>query len=199
MPAIAQLLSCKTIHCYRIVLRKWRRIIAVSAIVSFWASAANADVLLFSANTKQQNFNSPSGTGSAFVDLNGSGVTQLSFATSQPNQRVLITFSAGCIMVGPNGTALDAGFFSGVNILVNPAGPVGEIAVPPTNAPPIGALLCQGVGTAHDGGASTIVASARPAQAGTHTVRVRAIFGPRGTSTSAATLSLADTSLAVTR
>jgi len=127
----------------------------------------NAEVLLFAANSANyiQNI-----TSADFADFNGpaSGGKSYTFATSQINQRVLITFEATCYKSSP-GAAI-------VNILVDPAGPVGEFAAPPTNSTfEGGVILCRyetddpGFHTVH----TSITASVRPAQAGTHSVRVR--------------------------
>src|SRR5262249_36490623 len=134
-------------------------------------SAARAEVALFSANISDQSFTSPANSiGSAFVDLTGSRVTRLNFTTTAARQRVTIIFSAGCSIVAGG----DPGWLE-VNILVDPAGPVGELTVPPTNRAAGGSILCQG-GPGDNGAAATVVASARPDQAGTNTIRVRAKF-----------------------
>jgi hypothetical protein len=195
MLALAKSLARGPKHRYSKIFRKGRNVATVAASVSLWASAANAGILLFSANIAQQEFHSPGGESSVFVALNGSGATKLSFTTSQANQRVLITLAAGCRLSSPS--ALPAGAFATVTILVDPAGSVGEFAAPPTSGP-FGATLCRGDGRGWDGGTGAIVASVRPAQAGTNTVRVRVTFGPGGTSTAEAFLSLFETSLAVT-
>src|SRR3954447_15286742 len=77
----------------------WREVAVAALGVCLWASAASADVLLFSPNINSngQVFTSPNGgIGTAFADLTGSGVTKLSFTTTAPNQRVIITYTANC-------------------------------------------------------------------------------------------------------
>ena len=112
--------------------------------------------------------------GSTFVDLNSSGTTKLSFTTATANERVIITFSTGCVVTSGKG-------FVEMEILVDPAGSVGEFVSPPTNqVNSAGSLLCLGDASATSAGAgagATVVASVRPAVAGTNTVRVRANFG----------------------
>jgi hypothetical protein len=126
-----------------------------------------SEVLLFAANSANfiQNM-----TSADFADFNGpaQGGKSYTFSTNQANQRVLITFEATCYKSRP-GAAI-------VNILVDPAGSVGEFAAPPTNSTfEGGVILCRyetdnpGFHTVH----TSITASARPSQAGTHSVRVR--------------------------
>ena len=57
-----------------------------------------------------------------------------------------------------------------MSIRVDPAGPVGEFDAPPTGNG--GALIRLAATPDITGNRTTVVASARPAQAGTHTVKV---------------------------
>ena len=144
---------------------------ALAVVTGLWASAASAEVLLFSSNIQGQFFNSV-----GFVDLNGpaAGGTTLSFSTTAANQRVSILFNAECAVEGAVSNYVD------VDIVVDPAGSFGPFDAPPTNGDN---ALCSGNGTAtaaSDGWVSAVtIATARPAVAGTHTVRVRVhpIFG----------------------
>ena len=94
----------------------------------------------------------------------------MSFTTATANERVIITFSTGCVVTSGKG-------FVEIEILVDPAGSVGEFVSPPTNqVNSAGSLLCLGDASATSAGAgagATVVASVRPAVAGTNTVRVR--------------------------
>jgi hypothetical protein len=160
---------------------------ALAALVGLWAPAASAEVLLFSANTNQAQFF----TGTAgFVDLNGTatGGTTLTFATTQANQRVIITFNASCQV----SLTVDPNTYAQVTILVDPAGSGAEFSAPPTNTTQVAPFCFRG-----DGVAAAIVASARPAVAGTHSVRVRVT--PRGPDPSVVGVQLTAMSLAVTR
>jgi hypothetical protein len=168
-------------------LRRHAAASALAALVGLWPSAAGAEVLLFSANTNQmQIFRGTAG----FVDLNGTtaGGTTLTFATTQANQRVIITFNASCQVSLTE--ALSA--YAQVAILVDPAGPGAEFSAPPTNTTQTAPFCSRG-----DGVAAAIVASARPSVAGTHGVRVRVT--PRGPDPSVVGVILTAMSLAVTR
>ena len=157
------MLKAASSHAYKAIV--------ISAILSgIGAGAAKAEVLLFAAfpaNFARQHF-----TTSGFVDLNGIafGGTVSKFTTAAANQRVIIQFEATCLTDEPTQTAV-------IEILVNPAGSVGEFAAPPTNSTAFGGVdFChKDFGTepfvAHIVRAS-VTASVRPAQAGTHTVRV---------------------------
>jgi hypothetical protein len=135
---------------------------ALAALFGLWAPAAGAEVLLFSARSNQeQNFSVP-----VFLDLNGSaaaGGTALTFATTQANQRVAILLVAACNAIGDDPG--ESGYVV-AEIRIDPAGPVGEIALPPTNNG--GSLLCVGTLGVVNGVGATVVASARPFQAGSH-------------------------------
>jgi hypothetical protein len=132
-------------------------------------SEVKAEVLLFAANSANyiQNITAPAGD---FVDFNGptAGGKSYTFQTSQANQRVLITFEATCYKSVPGPPI--------VNILVDPADSVGELAAPPTNSTFEGGVILCAFGSDDPGFHvvhTSITASARPAQAGTHSVRVR--------------------------
>jgi hypothetical protein len=172
---------------------------ALVVLVTLWSSSADAEILLFSANNNLQEFVTTTGRKTAFAALNGSGATSLSFTTTAPKQRVLITFNAGCAVLPESP---DANYFGGnvsVDILVDPAGSVGEILVPPFNAASRHAVFCGDEGTGWTQIGATIVASARPDEAGVHRVRVRLDFGPYGASISGVRARFFQTSLAVVR
>jgi hypothetical protein len=144
----------------------WLRYLAAAVLAGLWASAAQAAVLLFSSNPGEQSFAS-----TGFVDLNGSsaGGTSLTFTTAQPNQRVIITFDATCFIQGGVGWGV-------ITILVDPAGPAAEFSAPPTNGiANNGVLFCyfDGSNLKPNGIRGSVTASVRPAQAGTHTLKVR--------------------------
>jgi len=137
-------------------------------------SEVKAEVLLFAANSANyiQNI-----TASDYADFNGpaAGGKSYTFRTIQANERVLITFEATCYKSFP-GTVT-------VNILVDPAGTTGEFAASPTNSTfEGGVVLCRyesddpGLHAVH----TSITATARPSQAGTHSVRVRVFPGSQG-------------------
>ena len=144
---------------------------ALAGIAGLWTSAAGAEVLLFSSSRLHQQFTAP-----VFLDLNGTaaGGTTLTFTTTQARQRVVILFYVECIVTtdqpGKSGLVT-------AEIRINPAGPAGEIAIDPTNNS--GVTLCTGPTDFEEFGAYedsvTVVASALPFEAGTHTLRVRAI------------------------
>ncbi|MFO1127862.1 MAG: hypothetical protein U1E66_05420 [Rhodospirillales bacterium] len=143
---------------------------ALALFGCFWSAGANAQVILFSANSGEQSF-----TGSSYVDFNGSasGGVKQSFATSSANQRVSIVFDATCYVQGSDSYAV-------VTVLVDPAGSVGEFAAPPTdNVSNNGVVFCfHESGTIFNNAVrSSVVASVAPALAGTHTVRVRVRMG----------------------
>lgn len=147
----------------------WMRSVATAALVGLWAPAAGAEVLLFSANSAEQTF-----TSTGLFDFNGtaSGGTALTFSTTQANQRVVFIFDATCFISDRAGGAV-------VNIRLDPAGPTLEYSVPPTNGVANGGALIRFVDPLDDSATrTTVVASARPSQAGTHTVKVRVT--PRG-------------------
>jgi hypothetical protein len=140
---------------------------SLTVLVGLWASAAKAEILLFSSSTIATAFSA-----AGLFDLNGptAGGTTLTFSTSQANQRVIFTFNALCSI---GGSADDQRGRVKVEIILDPAGSAGEFVVPPTNSP--SNSFCGGtVGSFRHGSESaTYVASARPAVAGTHQVKVR--------------------------
>jgi hypothetical protein len=82
----------------------WVNIIAAVAVHCAFSSLAHAEVLLFSTASKasiEQYDTSDSSTGNALIKLNNTGATKLSFNTTAPNQRVIITFTAVCLTGGP--------------------------------------------------------------------------------------------------
>src|SRR4051794_33871786 len=132
--------------------------------VGLWAQGANAEVILFSSYAGEQEF-----TTSGLLDFNGtaSGGTTLSFSTTQANQRVSIIFDATCYVSGVQSYAI-------VNIVVDPAGPTGEFNAPPTNGiANNGVVFCNADSSGTSATRASVVASARPGQAGTNTVKVR--------------------------
>jgi hypothetical protein len=156
---------------------------ALAALAGLWAPAASADILLWSANSDlPQTFTYPN---TGFVDLNGTaaGGASLTFGTTQANQRVIITFNARCSHLSGTGGV-------NVEILVDPAGSAGEFSAPPVNSIP---TFCTGSPVR-----AATVASARPAVAGTHKVRVKVTLFTNDPAVSP-TASIAATSLAVTR
>ena len=111
---------------------------ASAALVGLWASAACAEGLLFGANPGFVTFMAPT-----ILDLNGpaTGGTQLTFATTQANQRVAITFNAFCAVISqPDGNGGGPGTVL-IEILVDPAGSVGESALPRPRAGGTSALV----------------------------------------------------------
>jgi hypothetical protein len=183
---------CKILQSTRHLSHVIKILLAVVSLC-LYISEVNADVLLFGSTKQDQIFTGIEGVSTAFVKLNALGATKLSFTTTAPNQRVIITFSASCVIEGPN-PQLDFRGFSFINILVDPAGPVGEFTAPPTDNVETGSVLCIADGSNHNGVSATVVASAKPAQAGVNTVRVRL-----GISPAPATVLLFGTSLAVVR
>jgi hypothetical protein len=139
---------------------------ALAALVGLGASAARAEVSLFSVNTGDQSF-----TTTGLADLNGAaaGGTSLSFTTTQAKQRVVIIFDATCSISAASGEK-----WAVITILVDPAGPVGEIFAPPTNSiTNNGVVVCYQGGAGRTVGRISVVASARPDVAGTSTVKVQ--------------------------
>jgi hypothetical protein len=169
--------------------RSLRRVAAaaLAALVGLWASAASAEVLLFSANPNQQFFRNGA---VGFVDFNGTatGGTTLTFATTQANQRVSIIFNSSCEV----SLSVEQSTYAQVAILVDPAGSGAEFSAPPTNTTFAAPFCFRGIPVA-----AAIVASARPSVAGTHSVRVRVT--PRGNDPSQANVLLTAMSLTVTR
>jgi len=115
------------------------------------------------------------GGSSYIVDFNGAaaGGEVFNFSTSEPNTRVVITFNAECAV------ATDAFHWLDIDIIVDPAGPTGEIAAPPSGSDN---AFCSGnetpsdflSGSGGDGWVSavtqTTIVLATP---GVHTVKVR--------------------------
>jgi hypothetical protein len=161
--------------------------LVLAALAGLWTSAASAEVLLFSANTNlRQIFRGTVG----FVDLNGNtaGGMTLTFSTAQANQRVVIFFNATCAVTLNEANPVIAR----VAILVDPAGSDAESSAPPTNSPD--EMFCSHWGSNIS---ATIVASVRPAVAGSHKVRVRVT--PSAPDPSTAGVLLAAISLTVIR
>ena len=131
---------------------------------------AHGEILLASTRTSPVVY----GGASYNVDFNGSaaGGQILTFTTSEPSTRIVITFNAECAVEGNAFNWLD------IDILVDPAGAAGEIMVSPSNSDN---AFCSGNDTdsdflydSGDGWVSTVTqATMVLAQAGTHTVRVR--------------------------
>ena len=141
------------------------RAICGSTLIAFaglCSTDANAEVLLFSANTGGQIIK----TGPIFLDLNGAAAGELilNFSISSINQRVSINFNSTCYIRGKETYAQVT--------LVDPAGSGTEF-----NAPPGPVDFCfhedGNESFSSNGVRASIVATARPSQAGTHTVRVR--------------------------
>ena len=158
---------------------------ALAVLAGLWAPAASADILLWSANSDlPQTFTYPN---TGFVDLNGTaaGGASLTFATTQANQRVIITFNARCSHLSGTGGV-------NVEILVDPAGSAGEFSAPPVNS--ISTFCTASSGPVR----ATIVASARPAVAGTNRARVKVTLFTNDPAVSP-TASIAAVSLTVMR
>jgi hypothetical protein len=137
--------------------------------LGYFATAAQAEILLATSRSDPAIY----GGAAYVVDFNGgaAGGDVLSFSTSQPNTKVVITFNAECAVSGTSFNWLD------IDVLVNPAGPTGEAAVAPSNSDN---ALCSGNATDSDflyGGGDGWVSATTQAtlvlpQAGNHTVRV---------------------------
>lgn len=144
----------------------------LALLASSFSGAARAEILLFASWSPDYGFQSFEQPGIVDFNSSASGGKVFNFTTSAPNQRVVIVFEATCESSRPaNGAS--------VRILLNPAGPAPEAAVPPTNTTSWlgGAPFChKDFGTqdfvSHIVRAS-ITASTQLAQAGTHTVRVQ--------------------------
>ena len=137
MSTLVQLSSRKKVPRHGRGLMHWMKIIAAVAVLCACSSLANAEVLLFStasrATFEEYTTAANASYNHAFVKLNTSGATKLSFTTTAPNQRVIINFSAVCSVGGP---APAAHSWLLVTVLIDPAGSVGELAAPPTDNPP---------------------------------------------------------------
>jgi hypothetical protein len=156
---------------------------------------ASAEVLLFSVNPRFINFRAAP----IILDLNGeaAGGTQLTSATTQANQRVVITFNAFCaIDFSPERPVDEAAGYVAIQILVDPAGSVGEFSAPPTES---GRRFCWAKNTDINGSSATVVASVKPAVAGTHKVRVQAVVSPGPFTTARPFGVVGELSLTVTR
>lgn len=152
---------------------------ALSTLCMFniMSSEAKAEVLLGQTRTSTAIY----GGATYNVDFNGNaaGGQTFTFSTTQPNTRVVITFNAECAVNGDSFKYLD------LDLLVDPAGPVGETAVPPSNSDN---AFCSGNETPSDflsGGGDGWVSAVTQAtmvlaQPGNHLVRVRVNGGFAG-------------------
>lgn len=133
----------------------------------------SAEILASRATTYLQGF----GTENLLIDWDheldpsdslGGGRT-IYFDTDEPNTRVAITFSASCEVAYDNPTK-----YVGIDILLNPSGPVDAFAVSPSGS---GNALCSG--RPHNGGGlqkgvhAVVQTTAVIAQPGIHSVQVR--------------------------
>jgi hypothetical protein len=146
--------------------------------VGVTTAASNAETLL--ARTRIDA--GISGGATYLVDFNGpaAGGTQFNFSTQQANVRVVIFFNAECAVEGEETRYVD------LDIVVNPAGPAPEAAVPPTDGDN---AFCSGNGTTTAGGgdftldgwvSAAMIAPLTLPQAGTHTIKVRIHGGAAG-------------------
>lgn len=146
-------------------------------VFSIMSSEAKAEVLLGTTRTSPVIY----GGATYNVDFNGSapGGQTFTFSTTKPNTRVVITFNAECAVDGNSFEWLD------LDLLVNPAGPVGETAVPPSNDDN---AFCSGNETPSDflyGGGDGWVSAVTQAtmvlaQPGNHNVTVQVNGGSAG-------------------
>jgi hypothetical protein len=130
---------------------------------------ANAEVLVAKTRTSPIVF----GGSTYSIDFNGAaaGGTQYGFSTSGSSTKVVFMFNAECVAGG------DAYHWADVDILVDPAGPVGEYKVKPSNGDN---AFCSGNNTpsnilydSGDGWVSASIIGVATLPAGVHHVRVR--------------------------
>jgi hypothetical protein len=194
MSSLIELLMRKNLPRHGRGVMDWLDIIPAVAVLCAYSSLAHAEVLLFSTASKagmEQYETTDTSWGNAFVKLNNTGATKLSFTTTAPNQRVIITFTAVCL----TGGGASANWLR-VAVLVDPAGSVGEFAAPPTDDSAL--TFCFGGPNKSTEENAMVMASARPALAGTHTVRVRVSYSSM-TGSEPGVIYLWDATLAVTR
>jgi hypothetical protein len=150
------------------ISRMWRFIVLTALLgLGLMASDASATILLTRANTNTQS-DAVAPFPATFLDLDSAAgaQTSLTFSTTVANQLVRVILNAECSIGGAATNWLDT------TILVNPAGPLAEFALPPSagdNA------FCSGNGTAThlDGFVSAVTqAFAQIPTAGVHTIRV---------------------------
>ena len=143
-------------------------VFVVAFVLGLFGGEAEAVILLATTNTNAQT-DAVAPFPPTLLDLNGpaAGGTVLTFVTTAANTRVVIRFNAECAIAGATTNWLD------VNILVNPAGPIGTVAVPPSDSDN---ALCSGNGTAtvNDGWVSAMTqATMILPVAGIHTISVQ--------------------------
>ncbi len=133
------------------------------------ASDARSDILA----TRTRTDASVYGGATYLVDWNGAtaGGTTVGFTTSGANTKVIVMFNAECAVEGAVNKYVD------IDLVVDPAGPTGEIVIPPSNGDN---AFCSGNGTSTgspftlDGWVSAaLIGVVTLPQAGSHTLKVR--------------------------
>lgn len=141
--------------------------------VSLFTGQAIADILFAATNPNPQSMPANLANG-AFIDLSSAAGNQtaITFSTTAPNTRVVITFSSECIVGGGFNNYLD------INLFLDPAGPTGATLVNPTAGN--NTMYCSGAGYPNplppaglEGFTSVIQGVAVIPTAGVHTVRVQ--------------------------
>lgn len=147
---------------------KSRKIAMLSMVcgASLFAGQALADILYSGTNINPQSM--PPMANGAFLTLPGGAAT---FSTTVPNTRVVITFSAECIVGGGFNNYLD------INLFVDPAGPTPATLVNPTAGN--NTMFCSGAGYPNplppglEGFTSVVQGVAVIPTTGVHSVRVQ--------------------------
>lgn len=133
------------------------------------ASDARGEILA----TRTRTDASVYGGATYLVDWNGgaAGGTTVGFSTSAANTKVIVMFNAECAVEGSPSKYVD------IDLVVDPAGPTGEIIIPPSNGDN---AFCSGNGTSTgspftlDGWVSAaLIGVVTLPQAGAHTLKVR--------------------------
>ena len=133
------------------------------------ASEARSEILA----TRTRTDASVYGGATYLVDWNGAaaGGTTVGFSTSAANTKVIVMFNAECAVEGAETQYVD------IDLVVDPAGPTGEIVIPPSNGDN---AFCSGNGTSTgspftlDGWVSAaVIGVVTLPQAGAHTLKVR--------------------------
>lgn len=133
------------------------------------ASDARSDILATRTRTDAAVY----GGATYLVDWNGAtaGGTTVGFSTSAANTKVIVMFNAECSVEGAVNQYVD------IDLVVDPAGPTGEIVIPPSNGDN---AFCSGNGTSTgspftlDGWVSAaLIGVVTLPQAGSHTLKVR--------------------------
>jgi hypothetical protein len=154
----------------------------IAVLMALMVVAVQSEAAILSSATRDQPTFVTDGL-THVVPLNDAGDTSITFKTSAPNKRVVISYSAECA-VGGN----DQLTFLDLDILVD------GVAAPPSDSDN---AFCSGEGTvprAHWASVVTVVVAQVP-NAGTHTVQVRATLQKFNTGDS---WSLDDSTIVVT-